>query len=89
MPEVTFASSIARQTNADSFDVPGATVGELFAHVFGKHPHLRGYVLDDQGAVRKHVTVFINSRTIADRTALTDAVGPSDVVYVFQALSGG
>jgi sulfur carrier protein ThiS len=50
---------------------------------------LRGYVLDDQGALRRHVAVYVNGRPIADRIGLSDPVGPDDEIHVFQALSGG
>jgi sulfur-carrier protein len=52
-------------------------------------PALRSYVLDDQGALRRHVAVYVNGRLVNDRTGLTDPVGPRDEIYVFQALSGG
>ena len=34
----------------------------------------RGYVLDDQGALRKHMAIFIDGRQVRDRIALTDSV---------------
>jgi sulfur-carrier protein len=46
-------------------------------------------VLDDQGAVRRHVNVFINGQPVRDRDRLTDPVAPRDEIYVFQALTGG
>jgi sulfur-carrier protein len=52
-------------------------------------PRLRGYVLDDQGALRRHVAIYVNGRPISDRARLTDAVAQDDEIYVFQALSGG
>lgn len=67
----------------------GETVGEVLHTVFLDRPRLAGYILDDQGAVRKHVTIFVNNETIRDRERLTDRVGPNDEVFVFQALSGG
>ena len=89
MTQVRFASSIVRHTGPASVELSGNTVGELLAQAFLEHPRLRGYVLDDQGSVRKHITVFINDRTIADRDSLSDPVDADDCVYVFQALSGG
>jgi hypothetical protein len=44
---------------------------------------------DDQGALRRHVAVYVNGRLVDDRVGLTDPVGPHDEIYVFQALSGG
>ena len=46
-------------------------------------------MLDDAGAVRKHVAVFCNDDLIGDRNELTDAVADGDRIHVFQALSGG
>jgi len=64
-------------------------VDAALAAVFATQPALRGYVLDDQGALRRHVAVYVNGRLVSDRTGLTDPVGPRDEIYVFQALSGG
>ena len=57
--------------------------------MFASEPRLGGYVLDDQGALRRHVAVYVNGRPISDRARLADAVAPDDEIYVFQALSGG
>jgi len=57
--------------------------------VFASRPALRGYVLNDQGALRRHVAIYVNGRLVNDRIGLTDPVGPRDEIYVFQALSGG
>ena len=64
-------------------------MGAALAAVFETRPALRGYVLDDQGGLRRHVAVYVNGRLVNDRTGLTDPVGPRDEIYVFQALSGG
>lgn len=50
---------------------------------------VRSYALDEHGAVRKHVTVFIGDRQTTDRVTLSDPVTDGDTIYVFQALSGG
>jgi sulfur-carrier protein len=46
-------------------------------------------MLDDQGALRRHVAIYVNGRPVSDRARLTDAVAKDDEIYVFQALSGG
>jgi molybdopterin converting factor small subunit len=89
MPTVSFTSALQRFLAAPSADVEGATVGEALAAVFAKRPQLRGYVLDDQGAVRRHVSIYVNGEPIGDRTRLSDEVGPRDEIYVLQALTGG
>lgn len=69
--------------------VEGFTVRDALDAVFAKRPPLRGYVLDDQGAVRRHVVIYINGEVLRDRTRLSDTVGAQDEIYVFQALTGG
>jgi sulfur-carrier protein len=89
MPIVTFTSALRRFLEAPPAEVAGGTVGEALAAVFAERPALRGYVLDDQGAVRRHVAVYVNGTAVRDRAKLSDPVGPKDEIYVFQALTGG
>ncbi len=89
MVRVVFAKAFRRHVDCPDADAAGATVGEALADYFGRHPGVRGYVLDDGGAVRKHVAVFVNDDLINDRARLADPVGDGDRIHVFQALSGG
>ena len=89
MTTVLFTSALQRFLPAPSTQVEGETVGAALAVVFATRPALRGYVLDDQGVLRRHVAVYVNGRLVDDRVGLTDPVGPRDEIYVFQALSGG
>lgn len=66
-----------------------STLGDALAAAFRTAPSLRDYVVDDQGAVRKHVAVFINGQLVHDRRNLARSVDSGDVIYVAQALSGG
>ena len=58
-------------------------------NVFATNPRLRDYLLDDQGAVRKHVVIYVNDHPITDRAGQSDALADQDQIFVFQALSGG
>jgi sulfur-carrier protein len=89
MPTVSFTSALQRFMPAPTTTVDGATVGAALAAVFAGHPKLRGYVLDDQGALRRHVSVYVNGEAVIDRIKLSDPVRPSDEIYVLQALTGG
>ena len=89
MPIVSFTSALQRFLEAPSVQVDGATVRDALDAVFAERPPLRGYVLDDQGAVRRHVVIYINGEVMRDRTQLSDTVGAQDEIYVFQALTGG
>ena len=89
MPRVTFTANIQRHVACPPTDAPGDTVREVLERVFAANPAARSYVLDDQGAVRKHMVVFVDGRQIADRGAQSDPVAPAAEIYVAQALSGG
>ena len=89
MPTISFTRALERFLAAPFAKVEGATVGDAFNAVFASRSVLRGYVLDDQGALRRHVIVYVNGRPVNDRVQLTDLVGPRDEIYVFQALTGG
>lgn len=89
MAYVSFTANIQRHVACPPAEVPGRTVREVLDAVFAENPRARGYVLDDQGALRKHMVIFIDGGTIRDRSALTDAVGDDAELYVMQALSGG
>ena len=53
------------------------------------YPRARGYVLDEHGALRQHMAVFVDGVPVADRRALSDPVPPAAEILVMQALSGG
>jgi sulfur carrier protein ThiS len=89
MAVVHFTRALDRFHQAPTCEVDATTVGEALAGVFALRPALKSYVLDDQGALRKHVAVYVNGRAIGDRKRLSDEVGSNDEVYVFQALTGG
>ncbi|MGQ0553818.1 MAG: MoaD/ThiS family protein [Planctomycetota bacterium] len=89
MPRVTFTSNLQRHVAAPDCRVDPGTTAQVLAQVFAQHPRLRSYVLDDQGALRHHMQIFVDGRRVVDRSKLSDPVGPQAEVYVLQALSGG
>ena len=89
MPRVTFGSALQRHVQVPSLDVAGETVRAALDNVFDEHRLMRGYVLDDQNELRKHMSVFIDGVAMRDRKTLSDAVSAQSHIYVVQALSGG
>jgi len=89
MPQIIFTPTLQRHVKVPPREVEGGTVREIFDRLFAEAPGVRGYVLDEQGALRKHVTVFVDGETVQDRDGLSDPVGAAGQVYVMQALSGG
>lgn len=89
MPAVSFSKNIRTHVDVERWEADATTVGEALESVFAEFPKLRSYLLDDRGAVRKHVAVFVNGASITDREKLSDSVTDSDEIFVMQALSGG
>lgn len=89
MAKVIFTPNIQRHVVCPDTEATGRTVREVLENVFADNPQARAYVLDDQAALRKHMTIFLDGRMIHDRVRLADAVGETSTIYVFQALSGG
>ena len=89
MPRVTFTANLQQHVDCAEATVEGRTVREVLEAVFAERPRLRRYVLDDQGALRKHMNVFVDGDLARDRDNLSDPVGPDARLYVMQALSGG
>ena len=89
MAEITFTKHLERFLSAPRQRAVGGSVRVVLRNVFEVNPELRGYVLDDQDRLRKHIIVFIDGRMIRDRKGLSDSVEECSQVYVMQALSGG
>lgn len=89
MPRLAFTPNLRRHLACPEMDVAGDTVMAVLAAAFATNPRLKSYLLDDQGRLRRHVNVFVNSAPVIDRDYLSDPVAPRDEVFVFQALSGG
>jgi molybdopterin synthase sulfur carrier subunit len=89
MARVSFTPHLQRFLDAAPRDVAGETVADVLAAVFADNTRLRGYVLDERGVVRPHVTIFVDDTPISDRVTLTDRVPDGAEIFVLQALSGG
>jgi molybdopterin converting factor small subunit len=66
-------------------DVTGGTVLEVVEALDERIPGVRDRLLDAGPAIRQHLNVFVDG----ERAVLTAPVGPSSVVHVIPAVSGG
>jgi molybdopterin synthase sulfur carrier subunit len=89
MPRVVFGSALQRHVRCPPVTVRGQTVREALDAAFLLHPDARGYVLDDQAHVRKHVSIFCDGKMVRDRTRLAEAVRDTSEILIVPALSGG
>ena len=89
MAQVRFTSWLRELVPSEAIEAGGATVGDALAAVFTELPQVRGYVLDDRGALRKHVCVFADGRRLPREQTLSHPIRHDSELYVMQALSGG
>jgi molybdopterin converting factor small subunit len=65
--------------------IGGATVEELLRGLEHEHPAVTGWILDERGALRRHINVFVNGERV-DQSA---AIAATDRVEVLPAITGG
>ena len=89
MPQVHFTAWLREWAPREPVNARGATVGEALSAVLQQQPQLRGYLLDERGALRKHVCIFADGQRLAREATMSHPVAPDSKLYVMQALSGG
>ncbi len=70
-------------------DRDAGTIGEALNQLWAAHPGLRDRVLTEQGEVRPHVNVFVNSDVVARDRVLQTVVDGSADICIMPAVSGG
>lgn len=89
VPRVCFTSNLRRHVDCPEQTVDARNVAEALEAVFAQRPKLRGYILDDQGSLHRHMVILVNGVAIRDRERLQLPVEADDEIYIVQALSGG
>jgi sulfur-carrier protein len=72
--------------NQANVEADGRTLAEILGDLDRRYPGLRFRVVDEQGALRRHMTIFIRGERCRDLSAALDDV---EEVVIMQALSGG
>ncbi len=89
MAIVHFTSNLRRHVDCPTVESTGKTVRDVLEGAFAANQRLKTYVLDDQGHLRKHMSILVDGNAIVDRAQQSDIVMPSSQIWVMQALSGG
>ena len=90
MPYVKFTPNLKRFfPDLENTTIEGETVAEVVTNINQRWHGLADYIVDEQGALRKHVNIFVGEELLADKRALSDAVNDDTRLYIMQALSGG
>lgn len=70
-------------------DREAASVGEALGFLWDAHVGLRDRVLTEQGEVRPHVNVFVNSEVVRRDQALQTNISGDAEICIMPAVSGG
>jgi molybdopterin converting factor small subunit len=67
----------------------GATVREVLKDLDARYPGIGARLLDERGAVRRYVNVFLNEEDIRALGELDTAVKDADRLTLIPAMAGG
>ena len=85
--QVRIASPLRSYTKgASTVEAQGQTLAAVLADLDANYPGIRFRMIDEQGGIRQHIRLFINTERAED---LTSSVSNQDTVHIIAALSGG
>jgi len=86
MPVVTLRPPLRELAGGSSqVAVAGSSVGAALRELEKAHPPISGWILDEHGAIRQHVNVFLDGERAREATP----VESDTVMHVLSAISGG
>jgi molybdopterin converting factor small subunit len=66
-----------------------STVGEALDRLWSMHPGLKDRVLTEEGVIRPHVNVFLDTDNVRDLSGLSTPLPASCEIAILPAVSGG
>ncbi len=86
MPKVILTGSIRQHAGGlGAVEVGGETAAAAIKALEAAYPGLRGWIVDERGALRRHVRLFLRQGAVA----LDAPIGPNDELHIIAAISGG
>jgi sulfur-carrier protein len=70
-------------------DGTGGTLAELIDELDSRYAGLRGRLVDDSGALRRFVNVYLNDEDVRFMNGLDTKLSDGDTVTVLPAVAGG
>ena len=90
MAKIEFSLQLASHVDCPaSGELQPGSLREGLNHWFEQYPNLADYLLDDDGQLRGHLSVFIDGEIAVQAEALDAQVADEADVFVMQAISGG
>jgi molybdopterin converting factor small subunit len=90
MAKIRIPTSLRSFTrNQQEVTAGGATVGEVLRQLDKSFPGIGPRLLDDKGAVRRYVNIFLNDEDIRFLQELDTPVKDADSITLIPAIAGG
>lgn len=84
-----FLTEFTEGRNQIALDVASVSVGEALSALWKLHPGLRDRVVNEQGQLRQHVNIFLDSENIRRKELLETQVADGSELTILPAVSGG
>ncbi|MFO1497399.1 MAG: ubiquitin-like small modifier protein 1 [Verrucomicrobiota bacterium] len=75
--------------NEEIIEVNAATVGAAVAELQSRYPGIKDRLLDENGAVRRFVNVYVNEEDIRFLQNLETPLKSGDEISIIPAIAGG
>ena len=85
----TYLASFAGGRNLLAIEGSPATVSEALTALWREYPGLRDRIVDEQGAVRQHINIFVGEEAIRFADGLATRVPADAEILIVPAVSGG
>ena len=85
----TYLASFAGGRDLLAIEGSPATVSEALAMLWKDYPGLRDRIVDEQGAVRQHINIFVGDEAIRFADGLSTKIPTDAEVLIVPAVSGG
>lgn len=79
----------SRCGGAAQLTMSAGSVRAVLDQIEQDHPDLYTCICDETRGVRRHVNVFVNSALVCRQQISRTQVASGDVLFIFQAVSGG
>jgi len=71
-----------------TLDLDPSSIADALNALWNQYPALRDRILDEQGAIRQHVNIFLGSEDVKRLNGLDTRVTVNEI-HIFNAVSGG
>lgn len=90
MPTIRIPTPLRKLTNnQEEVTASGATLGAILDELNKTYPGLGERIVDEQGAIRRFVNIFLNDEDVRFLQEKETPVKESDIVSIVPAIAGG